>query len=171
MKTLEKLEDFLKIPYLPILKTFKTTINTAIDLNKLTNEASYLTQVTLPLTYFPFGIKVGTSMYNFIVEPLKNARAHSDSPEPFKINFGYCASKEGIIFSCHDGGTYFKNPEVKRTWENKTNKDKHISQIYGIGGGMGQNILFDCANLIHIDTNTATLYTGLKTSNEVFFYR
>lgn len=165
----KEVSDFLESRYESHSKIFKTTENTTIDLNKLSKEAAYLTQVTLPLAYFPFGIKVNTSMYNFVVEPLKNARVHSDSSEPFQIGFWCYTSREGIICAYNDGGNYFKNPEVKKTWEDKINLDKHITNIYGIGCGMGRELLFLHGDLIHIDTETATLYTGLKTTNEVFF--
>lgn len=166
-----EVSNFLETSYRPQMKVFKTTANINHDLRDLRKEAQYLMEINLPLEYIPFGIKIGTSMYNFIVEPLKNARAHSDSPEPFNINFGYYANQNKIVLSCSDGGTYFRNPEIKKTWENKTNRDKHITNIHGIGGGMGRELLFIHGDFIYIDTKTATLYTGLKTSNEVFFIR
>lgn len=166
-----EVSNFLETSYRAQTKRYKTTDNVNQDLTNLRKETQYLIEINLPLEYLPFGIKVGTSMYNFIIEPLKNARAHSDSQKPFEINFSYYANQNKLVFSCSDGGTYFQNPEVKRTWENKTNQDKHRTEIHGLGCGMGRDLLFTHGDFIHIDTKTATLYTGLKTTNEVFFIR
>lgn len=148
---------------------FRTTIDVQADLARLKEATAELVRATLKSYYSGQGIEVLSPLYNFIVEPLKNARVHSDLADLSEIQFDYFFNSGGIVFSYYCCGSYFRSIENKRTWENRTNCDKHEVNIGGIGAGFGREFLFSYADFLYVNTRDAKLYSGLKTTNEVFF--
>jgi hypothetical protein len=117
--------------------------------------------------YSGMNIHVNHAVFNFILEPLKNAHVHSEDHK--KITFQTMMSTKGLVASYNDGGQYFKRLDVKNCYENRIkHPEKHKANIPGIGYGAGTMILYDLADFIHVDKNSGTLYAGLSIDNKVF---
>lgn len=101
------------------------------------------------------------SPYNFLVEPLKNANFHSDS-ENSMIRFDLVLTPLVLAASYNDEGSYFRRQEVKEAWENKiVLPEKHKVDSKQVGYGAGTGFIYDLADLIHVDTDSGTLYIGM----------
>lgn len=95
-----------------------------------------------------------------IGEPLKNANFYSGNDKP--IIFGAYMSENGLVTSYNDGGTYFRNQEVKRYWENREHYPEKLQGIVkGVGMGLGNRIVYRNADLIYVDSSEGTLFIGL----------
>ena len=117
--------------------------------------------------YKKFDIPVGPVLFNFLLEPLKNANYYSESDKD--ILFGIMMSKNGLVASYNDGGPYFHRTDVKYCYEHKIlHQDKSQSTINGIGYGRGTKILYEIADIIFVDTINGTLYTGISVDNQFF---
>ena len=115
--------------------------------------------------YAKRGSQANTSVYNFLVEPLKNANFHGANKDSV-IHFEVFMSPLVLLASYNDKGNYFKRPEVKEAWENRIEfPERHevSSEVHeeGIGFGAGTGIVYSLADLIEVDISTGTLYTGM----------
>lgn len=95
-------------------------------------------------------------------EALKNAQDHSGFYTQNPITFGLFFAPKGVCYGFHDGGDYFRRPDIKDQWENKRaietfNKTAH--QRRGNSGGMGvNNYIFPNTGLIEVDNKNGILY-------------
>jgi hypothetical protein len=111
--------------------------------------------------YHNIGLNINPSLFNFLLEPLKNANCHSTSDKD--IAFRIMMSRRGIVASYNDGGEYFKREDVKTCYENRVyHPEKHQSNIYGIGYGVGTQLMYSIADLIYVDKEKNTLYIGIS---------
>ncbi len=126
-----------------------------------------LLDVVVPY-YSKFGFQVNTCVYNFLVEPLKNSNFYgSDGID--KILFELYLSRNGLVASYNDGGSYFRREDVKDCWEKRMlHLEKHPSVNEELGFGMGTDFIYTMADFIFIDTLHGSLNIGLSISNEVF---
>jgi hypothetical protein len=114
--------------------------------------------------YSKRGLKANTGVYNFLVEPLKNANFHGASKASV-IHFEVFMTPLVLVASYNDKGNYFKRQEIKEAWENRIEfPERHqvSADVHdqGIGFGAGTGILYSLADLIEVDTSSGTLYTG-----------
>ena len=115
--------------------------------------------------YSSKNIQATTGIYNLLVEPLKNAVFHGG--ENVKMNL--FLSPIALVSGYADGGNYFNRLEVKQHWEDrKIFPEKHIVSHKSIGYGAGTPIVYDLANLIHVDIDTGTLYVGASIDGILF---
>lgn len=122
------------------------------------------TQRVIPY-YSIRGYKVNQSVFNFLLEPLKNARFHGRG----KIDLTSFLAPEALVFSYSDEGDYFKKEENKRKWESRTKPgEKHQSKQREIGYGAGTTLIYQVSDLIYVDIRSGTLYTGLSLTNPTF---
>ena len=117
--------------------------------------------------YARAGKRVTPQIQSLFAEPLKNANFHGGRPDKHEITFHLHLAPEALVASFHDCGTYFMRPEIKAYWETKRPfPEKHAVEIEGIGYGAGTGIIYDTADLIHVDDGT--LYVGARTSGIYF---
>ncbi len=100
-----------------------------------------------------------TGVYNFLVEPLKNANFHG--PRNCNIDFELIMTPLVLAASFCDGGDYFKRREVKKAWENRVKfPERHDAKVDGIGYDAGTDLIYSLADLIHVDKSKGALYIG-----------
>ena len=59
---------------------------------------------------------------------------------------------------------------MKEAYEHRIyHPEKHHLEHRDVGFGFGTGIIYDLSNFIYVEIDTGTLFTGLSTSNEVFF--
>jgi hypothetical protein len=114
-------------------------------------------------------LEVNIGTFNFLVEPLKNANFYGSNSID-NVLFRILLSKYGFIASYNDGGSYFRRSDVKSCWENRTiHPEKHPKLNDAVGFGIGTGLVYSVADLIFVDTDNATLYTGISTKNNIIF--
>ena len=162
----ELIQDFLKLDsYLSenifYQKLSFVPLNKNSEVQNMAKQA--LTKQVIPY-YSKLNLQANTSVYNFLVEPLKNANFHG--PRDVNIEFELFLTPLVIAASYNDGGAYFKRQEVKEAWENRIKfPEKHDAGVYGIGFGVGNELIYDLADLIHVDVPRGILYTGWIAKN------
>lgn len=121
------------------------------------------------IPYYNFLHKeVNPGVWNLLVEPLKNANFYGSNGVD-DIRFEIMLSKNGVVATYNDGGTYFRREEVKQCWENRTkHPEKHDRVDKQLGAGLGMTIIYSVADFIFIDTTKGTLYLGLSINNKLF---
>jgi hypothetical protein len=99
------------------------------------------------------------NLAKFIRGPLENAHTHSDSEKP--VQFGIYLSKNGLIASFNDGGEFFRNQKVQKSYKNrKIYHDRNIIRTGGLGNSNIQ-FVYDYADILDVDISKGTLYIGL----------
>ena len=78
-----------------------------------------------------------------------------------------------LVASYRDGGLYFTRQDVKEAYENKKirHPEKHViglNRHNDVGYGAGTGTIYDTSDFIHVETTTATLFTGVSTKG-IFF--
>jgi len=125
---------------------------------------------TIQPYYRKFGIDAVNGIFNFLVEPLKNANYHGCSTLDNPIKMGVFMTSQALVATYNDGGPYFKRQDVKEAYENKIpHPEKHKIEHKDVGFGFGTEIIYDLSDLIYVETITGTLFTGVSTSKGVFF--
>lgn len=136
---LDDMRDILNDTYVEIIKPFYNNIN----------------------------ISATPGIFNFLLEPLKNANYYSDCDD--LIKFRLILSKKGIIASYNDGGNYFKSEFIKECYEKRIpHLSKYTADSKQVGYGVGTRLLYDLADLIYVDSTDGTLYAGLLINNKMF---
>jgi hypothetical protein len=140
----------------------------ANDLDELREAASRTMAETVQPYYASINKSVNAGVFNFLLEPLKNANFYSNSLD--KILFGVMMSKKGLIALYNDGGEYFKKQDVKECYENRIKHPENFppNRGKGTGYGVGTGLIYDLSDFIYVDTAKGTLYTGLSIENKVF---
>jgi hypothetical protein len=115
--------------------------------------------------YSEININVNNAVYNFILEPLKNANFHGESDTSIKLLLSHAA----LIAGFSDGGIYFKRSVVKEHWEKRELfPEKHEVEEKQIGYSAGTSLIYSMSDLIHVDNDSGTLYIGLSTDGRYF---
>jgi hypothetical protein len=162
MNRLHQLDQFLQVENYLETKIYEK-LHAPANLKEVRELTERLYLDTITNFYAPLGIRPTTGIYNFLIEPLKNARFHGN--ESFTVSL-YCNS-HATVLGVNDGGDYFKQPKVKRIWEAKEPVlDRHPLQERELGWGAGAEIIYDLADHIHVDNGT--LYVGALTSGVLF---
>jgi hypothetical protein len=155
------LEHFLAEERL-IIPTDKTD-----DLRRIAKEILF--QKVQPY-YRRCGLDANLGIFNFLVEPLKNANYHGNSTPSNPIRLGIFLTPQALVASYNDGGLYFKRQDVKEAYENKIpHPEKHHLEQKDVGFGFGTEIIYDLSDLLYVETTSGTLFTVLSTSNSMFF--
>jgi hypothetical protein len=109
------------------------------------------------------------NIYKMLAEPMKNANFYS-SNDSHPLNVNIFMYPTGFVSSLCDGGIYFTNSEVKKSWESrKNNFESFTPSIKGLGGGCGKMFIFELMDFIFVDNENNKLYTGITTKNKTFF--
>lgn len=136
------------------------------DLRKLTTEL-YLEKIK---TYYAKRkIIATTGIYNFLVEPLKNANFHGLTKSN-QIIFRIYMTPGALVASYNDGGPYFTRRDVKEAYElNKEDPEKHLTINPEIGFGVGKTVREHLAQLVYVENKTGTLFTGISIETSILF--
>jgi len=114
-------------------------------------------------------IIVNNAVYNFLLEPLKNSNFHGGDKEKHTISLELFLYPLSLAASYGDNGLYFTRSEVKQHWENRIAfTEKNYVPEKQIGYGLGTPLIYEMADIIHIDISTGTLYIGLSTKGRFF---
>lgn len=119
--------------------------------------------------YSKFKIDANNGIFNFLLEPLKNANYHGSPTKDNPIRLCIFLTPQALVTSYCDNGTYFTRQDVKEAYERKIpHPEKHRIKRKDIGGGAGTYLLYTHSDFIHIDTKTGKLFTGISTKS-IFF--
>jgi len=109
--------------------------------------------------YSSMEININNAMYNFLLEPLKNAVFHGGGDVSVDLLF----NQKAFVSSFRDGGDYFKGDCMKDIWEHRIPiHERNIVEEDQIGFGSGSDFVYSYADLIHVDANNGILYLGLN---------
>jgi hypothetical protein len=125
------------------------------DFSKVRSDAKVLLDQIVAPNYET----VDSAVYNFILEPLKNAHLYGASDVALQVLY----SQKGLVFSFNDQSDYFRQPRVKAHWEQRRPLPDSTDMSHPQAGfGMGAALIYTMADLIFVDSATSTLYTGLR---------
>lgn len=156
------------------VKTFLTDSKESYTSNsleiKFTEDANSLREIAKNLLFQkvkPFyeerELAVNYAVFNFLLEPLKNANFHGGKEKEHTIILGLYLSSLGLAASYFDGGSYFKRKEIKKCWEKRYHfPEKNKVANKEIGFGVGTGLIYNLADLIYVDLEQGVLYTGLS---------
>ncbi len=119
--------------------------------------------------YSQKGIIINNGIFNFLLEPLKNAHFHGGTRKNHATLFELFLSPSVLVSSYADGGPYFTREDVKQFWENKRLfSEKHRVSNKEIGYEVGTPLIYGMADLIHVNTASGRLYLGLSVLGHYF---
>jgi len=141
-----------------------------------TNDANYLRDIAKDLLfkniqpyYEQFQLEANNGIFNFLVEPLKNANFHGGANAKNPIKFKVIMTPKALVASYQDRGSYFTRQDVKQAYEKRIqHSEKHHVENKEIGYGAGTVTIYELSELIHVETTTGTLFTGISTSTMFF---
>lgn len=138
------------------------------DINQLRSIARSLFIEKICQFYDSKNIDVNSAIYNFLIEPLKNGNFYSDNKQS-PLEIGLILSKNALVTSCIDGGSYFTREDIKTAWESKqVHPEKTQSEEKQIGYGLGKKIIYEMSDLILVETQLNKLFLGLSTKGKFF---
>ena len=85
---------------------------------------------------------------------IKNIIHHSDAQDS-ESYFGVFLSSDTAVVGCCDGGSYFKNADVRRAWESK---ERIVSREDSPGLNLGTSCIYHTTDSIFIDDKTGTFF-------------
>ena len=152
------------------IKKFQKSFRYEEDFFSIRETITNLCEYTLLPYYEKLGRPIRRSIYNFLIEPLKNSNYYALKDTNNEGVFELFYSPKSFIAGYFDGGEYFKKEDVKECWENRIfHKEKANVNIKGIGHGVGTQIIYEFANFIFIDNLEGKLYTGINFEENVVF--
>jgi len=103
-------------------------------------------------------LRIGQAIQPVFLEALKNSILHGPQKGVFA---GLFVGEQGACYGFKDFGDYFKNTNVKRSWESKTlirsTNGKQPSYIDG-GYGFGDEMIYEYSDRIYVDCKQGVLY-------------
>lgn len=109
------------------------------------------------------GFNVNSGMYNYLVEPIKNANYYSLRQSKQKGLFSIMMAPTRFVAQYCDGGDYFKRKDVKNCWEHKEYHPEKQPLEKGLTGyGIGRKFIFELSDFIFVDTTQGSLYMGIN---------
>ena len=133
----------------------------------IAREISSIVENVLKETITPFyqskGVILSTdNLTKFIKGPLETVNFRSNIELP--VLFGIYMSEFALVASYNDLGGYFKNQNLKRSYENREiYREKNKIVETGTGNSNAQ-FIYDYADKIYVDISEGTLYVGISKS-------
>jgi len=93
---------------------------------------------------------------NVISESFKNWIDHA--PENSILTTGLFLGPKGVCYGFHDGGYFFKRPEIKNQLENKIPFEKFDEAPRGSCGHHGFGDIYEDSDFIEVDSKKGVLY-------------
>ena len=129
---------------------YSLSVKSNEDITELRTITKEIFAETVKPYYADMGSNVHGYVHDAVLAGLKNAVSHGGGDVSFDLLF----NNVGLVSSYFDGGEYFTDSHNKDLWENR------------IGNGSGSRLIYDVADLIHIDNPNGVLYMGLRVDSE-----